>query len=47
MSLSDPVFRSENRQHFEDMLRLDSRNHFITDYLPANLEAVDNDLQDV
>ena len=46
-SLDYPIFRSENREFFENLLRLDSRNYAITDYLPVNLESTDADLQDI
>ncbi|MBR0311740.1 MAG: PTS system mannose/fructose/sorbose family transporter subunit IID, partial [Oscillospiraceae bacterium] len=41
-----PVFRSENRRNFEDMLHRDARNGPITEYLAANLRDADSDLQD-
>ena len=42
-----PIFRAENREYFEQLLRLDSRNHRITDKLPVSLDLVDPDLRDI
>lgn len=52
VQLRDPtmaysVFRSENRTMFEQMLRQDSRNEAITEFLSAELELTDSDLQEV
>jgi hypothetical protein len=46
-SLSIPIFRAESKANFERLLQQDERNSSITDYLPANLTAVDRDLRDV
>ena len=42
-----PIFRSENKAQFEAALYQDARNEHITDYLSADLNNADNDLQDV
>ena len=46
-TLEYPIFRSESRTMFEQMLRLDSRNGAITEFLSAELEITDSDLQEV
>ena len=45
--MSYPIYRAERREQFEQLLREDNRNDFYTEFLPANLEAVDQDLRDV
>ena len=45
LTLPYPLFRSENRNHFESLLRLDRRNQAIVDLLPA--PTVDNALRDL
>ncbi len=42
-----PIFRSENKTQFERMLQQDHRNGGITEFLPAELDITDTDLQDV
>ena len=42
-----PIFRSENKAQFERMLQQDQRNGGITEFLPAELDIADTDLQDV
>ena len=42
-----PVFRAESRERFERLLQTDSRNGAITEFLPAELDLSDADLQDV
>ena len=42
-----PIFRSENKDHFESVLILDSRNGPITEFLPVNLETCDQDMREV
>ncbi|MBR0196122.1 MAG: DEAD/DEAH box helicase family protein [Paludibacteraceae bacterium] len=42
-----PIFRAENKSTFEQLLRRDDRNSYITDFLPAELDLTDSDLQDV
>ena len=42
-----PIFRAENKAQFEAALYQDSRNGPITEYLPADLNSADSDLQDV
>lgn len=45
--MSYPIYRAESRERFEQLLREDNRNDFYTEFLPANLDAVDQDLRDV
>ena len=45
--MSYPVYRAENRDNFEWLLKNDSRNNHITDYLSADLEKMDQDLREV
>ena len=45
LTLPYPLFRSENRNRFESLLRLDRRNQAIVDLLPA--PTVDNALRDL
>jgi len=41
-----PIFRSESRENFERLLRQDSRNGPITEFLAADLEHTDADLRE-
>ena len=45
--MSYPIYRAESRERFEQLLRKDNRNDFYTEFLPANLDTVDQDLRDV
>ena len=45
--LSYPIYRAESRERFEQLLREDNRNDFYTEFLPVNLDSVDQDLRDV
>ncbi len=45
-ALSYPIFRAENRENFENLLRQDSRNGPITEFLTADLEHTDADLRE-
>jgi N12 class adenine-specific DNA methylase len=45
-ALAYPIFRSENRENFERLLRRDSRNGSITEFLAADLERIDADLRE-
>ena len=45
--MSYPIYRAESRKRFEQLLREDNRNDFYTEFLPANLDTVDQDLRDV
>ena len=45
--MSYPIYRAERQEQFEQLLRADNRNDFYTEFLPANLDAVDQDLRDV
>ena len=47
VSQTYPVFRSENKDQFESVLILDSRNRPITEFLPANVETCDQDMREV
>ena len=42
-----PIFRAESRERFETLLREDSRNEAITEFLPINPDTADQDLRDV
>ena len=42
-----PIFRAENRERFETLLREDARNEAITEFLPINPDTADQDLRDV
>ncbi len=42
-----PIFRAESRERFEMLLQKDSRNGSITEFLSADLNAADSDLQEV
>ena len=45
-ALSYPIFRAESHENFERLLRRDSRNGPITEFLAADLEHTDTDLRD-
>ena len=45
-TLAYPIFRAESRENFENLLRRDSRNGPITEFLAADLEHTDTDLRD-
>ena len=45
-ALSYPIFRAESRENFESLLRRDSRNGSITEFLGADLEHTDADLRE-
>ena len=45
--MSYPIYRAERQEQFEKLLRADNRNDFYTEFLPANPDAVDQDLRDV
>ncbi|MGN9097597.1 LPD11 domain-containing protein [Flintibacter porci] len=42
-----PIFRAESRERFDMLLREDSRNEAITDFLPVNPDSADQDLRNV
>lgn len=46
-ALAYPIFRSEQKETFERLLRQDSRNGAITEYLALDLKSVDADLREV
>jgi N12 class adenine-specific DNA methylase/adenine-specific DNA methylase len=45
-ALAYPIFRAESRENFEGLLRRDSRNGSITEFLTADLEHADADLRE-
>ena len=45
--MSYPIYRAESQERFEQLLREDNRNDFYTEFLPVNLDTVDQDLRDV
>ena len=45
-ALTYPIFRAESRENFESLLRRDSRNGPITEFLVADLEHTDTDLRE-
>jgi N12 class adenine-specific DNA methylase/adenine-specific DNA methylase len=45
-ALAYPIFRAESRENFESLLRQDSRNGPITEFLAADLERTDADLRE-
>ncbi|QNK40241.1 DEAD/DEAH box helicase family protein [Caproicibacter fermentans] len=45
-SLAYPIFRAESLENFERLLRRDSRNGSITEFLAADLEHTDADLRE-
>jgi N12 class adenine-specific DNA methylase/adenine-specific DNA methylase len=45
-ALAYPIFRAESRENFERLLRQDSRNGSITEFLAADLEHTDVDLRE-
>lgn len=47
IGMSYPIYRAERREQFEQLLRKDNRNDFYTEFLPANLDTIDQDLRDV
>ena len=46
-ALAYPIFRAESKAQFERLLQQDYRNSGITEFLPAELDITDTDLQDV
>ena len=45
--MSYPIYRTENRERFEQLLWADNRNSFYTEFLPVNPDTADQDLRDV
>ena len=45
--MSYPIYRVESRERFETLLRADTRNEAINDFLPVNPDTADQDLRDV
>ena len=42
-----PIFRAESRERFETLLRADTRNEAINEFLPVNPDTADQDLRDM
>ena len=42
-----PIYRIESRERFETLLRADTRNEAINEFLPVNPDTADQDLRDV
>ena len=42
-----PIYRAESRERFEMLLRADTRNEAINEFLPVNPDTADQDLRDV
>ena len=42
-----PIYRAESRERFETLLRADTRNEAINEFLPVNPDTADQDLRDV
>ena len=45
--MSYPIYRAESRERFEQLLRGDTRNEALTEFLPINPDTADQDLRDV
>ena len=45
--MSYPIYRAESRERFEQLLRADTRNEALTEFLPINPDTADQDLRDV
>ena len=45
--MSYPIYRVESRERFETLLRADTRNEAINEFLPVNPDTADQDLRDV
>ena len=45
--MSYPIYRVESQERFETLLRADTRNEAINDFLPVNPDTADQDLRDV
>ena len=45
--MSYPIFRAESQERFETLLRADTRNEAINEFLPVNPDTADQDLRDV
>ena len=46
-NMAYPIFRAESRERFETLLRADTRNEAINEFLPVNPDTADQDLRDV
>ena len=45
--MSYPIYRAESRERFETLLRADTRNETINEFLPVTPDTADQDLRDV
>ena len=45
--MSYPIYRAESRERFETLLRADTRNEAVNEFLPVNPDTADQDLRDV
>ena len=45
--MSYPIYRAESRERFEQLLRADTRNEALTEFLPINPDTADQDMRDV
>ena len=46
-NMAYPIYRAESRERFETLLRADTRNEAINEFLPVNPDTADQDLRDV
>ena len=46
-NIAYPIYRAESRERFETLLRADTRNEAINEFLPVNPDTADQDLRDV
>ena len=46
-NMAYPIYRAESQERFETLLRADTRNKAINEFLPVNPDTADQDLRDV
>ena len=46
-NMAYPIYRAESQERFETLLRADTRNEAINEFLPVNPDTADQDLRDV
>ena len=46
-NMAYPIYRAERQERFETLLRADTRNEAINEFLPVNPDTADQDLRDV
>ena len=46
-NMAYPIYRAESRERFETLLRADTRNEAVNEFLPVNPDTADQDLRDV